>query len=135
VGCSQMRMSPFALLATLAIGTGATSSWAHHSGAMFDAAKTVTLQGTVKEFQWSNPHCWIQLIVVDDSGAMEEWSIEMPSPTGLARVGWQRVSLHPGDKITAQIHPLKTGEKGGGYVSVLLPDGRTLPIRNPAGER
>jgi hypothetical protein len=94
---------------------------AHHSFAMFDDTKTVTLEGTVKEFQWANPHVWVQVLVPDPAtGAQVEWSIEGASVTGLTRRGWTRKSMKPGDKATVVMHPLKSGERGGTLVSLTI---------------
>ena len=105
--------------------TGA-SAQAHHSFAMFDGDKVLTLEGTVREFQWTNPHTWTQLQVKNDQGAVEEWAIEGASLNALARQGWKRTSLKPGDKVSIKIHPLKSGEKGGSFMSATFPDGTTL---------
>jgi Family of unknown function (DUF6152) len=112
----------------------------HHSFAMFDNAKDVVLEGTVKEFQWTNPHTWIQLMVTDASGKQVEWSIEGASPNGLVRQGWTRNSLKPGDKATVVIHPLKDGKNGGSVVRVTV-NGQVLgraggqgPISAPAAD-
>ena len=121
--------NPFALcVAVLAalIGLPGGPAWAHHSFAMFDHDKIVTLQGTVKEFQWSNPHSWIQLMVKNSGGASEEWSIEGGSPNSLARQGWKASSLKTGDEITLTTHPLKNGSKGGSLMSVTLASGQVL---------
>jgi Family of unknown function (DUF6152) len=104
---------------------------AHHSFAMFDNAKEQTLEGTVKEFQWTNPHAWIQLMVPGPDGKQVEWSIECSSPNGLKRQGWRANSIKAGDKVTAIIHPLKNGDAGGSLVIVTLPDGKTLGRRGP----
>jgi Family of unknown function (DUF6152) len=98
---------------------------AHHSGAMFDAQKTVTLQGTVKAFQWSNPHCWIQLLVPKDGGA-QEWSIEMGSTTELYRSGWRPRTLQTGQGVTILAHPMRDGSPGAHFLSAVGPDGATL---------
>ena len=108
----------------------AAPAFAHHSFAMFDNAKEMTLVGTVKEFQWTNPHTWIQVMVKNAQGQMEEWSVEGSSPNGLARRGWSRTSLKPGDQVTMMIHPLKSGEKGGSFMSAKFPDGRALGGEN-----
>ena len=99
---------------------------AHHSFAMFDQSKVVTLQGTVKDFRWTNPHVFIQLLVKNDSGAEDEWSIEMTSPEHLVRVGWKPGTLKPGDKISINIHPMHDNVKGGQYLSGIGPDGQPL---------
>jgi hypothetical protein len=103
-----------------------SAALAHHSFAMFDQSKTVTLQGTVKDFRWTNPHVFIQLLVKNDSGADEEWSIEMTSPEHLVRVGWRPGTLKPGDKVTLNIHPMRDGVKGGQYLSGTGPNGPLL---------
>ena len=98
---------------------------AHHSGAMFDAQKTVTLRGTVKAFQWSNPHCWIQLLVPKE-GVTREWSVEMGSTTELYRSGWRPHTLQPGDKVTVVVHPTRDGSLGAQFLSAQGPDGALL---------
>jgi len=114
------------ILIAIAAMLTASSTLAHHSFAMFDQSKTVTLQGTVKDFRWSNPHVFIQLLVKNDAGVEEEWSIEMTSPEHLVRVGWRPGTLKPGDKVTLNIHPMHDGSKGGQYLSGIGPDG--LPL-------
>jgi hypothetical protein len=99
---------------------------AHHSFAMFDNQKEVTLVGTIKEFQWTNPHSWIQIVVTDPSGAMVEWSVEGGNPGDLARRGWKRTALKPGDKATVKIHPMKNGTNGGSLMTVMLEDGTVI---------
>lgn len=105
----------------------ATGAEAHHSAAMFDKSKTVTLAGTVKELQWTSPHCWIQLMVPGDTG-LSEWSIEMGAPFELLRNGVRRSSLKPGDKVTIVINPTRSGTMGGLFVSAV--DGAGQPIGN-----
>jgi hypothetical protein len=104
---------------------------AHHSFAMFDSAKETTLQGTVKEFQWTNPHAWVQLLVAGPDGKTTEWSIECASPNALKRQGWRGTSIKSGDRVTVIIHPLKSGEPGGSLVILTLPDGSQLGRRGP----
>jgi hypothetical protein len=104
-------------------GLTMTSASAHHSFAMFDAEKNVKLDGTVKEFQWTNPHSWILMMVKNAQGVEEQWAIEMGGPAGLARQGWIPKTLTPGMKVTAIIHPLKDGTRGGQFMAVTLPDG------------
>jgi hypothetical protein len=107
----------------LAIGllAAAPSAMAHHSFAMFDFAKTLTLKGTVKEFQWTNPHVilWIE---TDPSGAdpATSWSVELTSPGNLMRNGWTRQSLKPGDKVEVELNPLRDGKHGGGFRKATL---------------
>ena len=94
---------------------------AHHSFAMFDNQKTVTLEGTVVEFQWTNPHVWIELRVRQPNNNSDaEWSIEGGSAASLARQGWRRGALKPGDRASVTIHPLKDGTNGGLLVAVTV---------------
>lgn len=102
---------------------------AHHSAAMFDASTNLTLAGTVKEFQWTSPHCWIQLLVEDPEhpdDAPVEWGIEMDNPMGLLRHGWKATTLKPGDKVVAIVHPLRDGQPGAQIVSVTRADGTPI---------
>jgi len=110
----------------LALVLTAPAAQAHHSYAMFDRSKTVTLNGTIRQFQWTNPHSWIQLTVPNDSGGTDEWSIEMGSPFELLRVGWTSSTVKAGDKVSIQIHPVKDGSKGGGFVSGMDAGGHPL---------
>src|SRR5215831_10129491 len=110
----RVSLGLFALLA-------ADVASAHHSAAMFDAGKEITLTGTVKEFQWMSPHCWIQLLVSDAAhpdAEPVEWGIEMDNPTGLSRHGWKPASLKPGDRVVVVAHPLRDGTSGAQVVSV-----------------
>jgi hypothetical protein len=114
-----------ALGAALALLAG-PMAMAHHSAAMFDRAKTVTLDGTVKTFKWSNPHAWIELTVAKPGGATDTWNVEMTAPNNLMLEGWKRTTLKPGDKVSLTVNPLKDGKTGGLFVGVKLPDGKTL---------
>jgi Family of unknown function (DUF6152) len=107
----------------------ASPAFAHHSRAMFDQTKQVTLVGTVKELQWTNPHCWIQVLIADSDhpeAAPVEWGLEMGAPLELMRHGWKPGNLKPGDKITVVINPLRDGQPGGLVVSVTGPDGKII---------
>jgi hypothetical protein len=119
------RISLAAVLASLAN----PSAFAHHSRSMFDQTKQVTLVGTVKEFQWTNPHCWIQVLVPDPSNPSAEpleWGVEMGAPVELMRKGWKPGSLLPGDKVTILVNPLRDGQHGGLVLSVTGPDGKII---------
>ena len=107
---------------------GSELASAHHSAAMFDGGKEITLTGTVKEFQWMSPHCWIQLLVADPehpNAAPVEWGIEMDNPTGLSRHGWKPSSLKAGDRVVVVAHPLRDGSSGAQVVSVTT-DGKLI---------
>ena len=102
---------------------------AHHSGAMFDSQMSLTLTGTVKAFQWTNPHCWIQVLVPGAQGPTE-WSVEMGSPSQLYRGGWKQTTVKPGDTITVVIHPMRDGTRGGLFVSASDKDGKPIGARS-----
>jgi hypothetical protein len=110
-------------LAGIAVTMSAMPAVAHHSFAMFDAAASKTVEGTVKDFQWTNPHSWILLTVNNPQGQAEQWAIEMGGPQGLARQGWTPKTLRPGMNVTTVIHPLRDGSNGGQFMAVTLPDG------------
>ena len=126
------RVLSCSLIAVAAMLT-ASSALAHHSFAMFDQSKIVTIQGIVKDFRWTNPHVFIQVMVKNDQGVDEEWSIEMTSPEHLVRTGWKPGTLKPGDKITLNIHPLRDGNiKGGQYLNGTGPDGPLIGAPQPS---
>lgn len=114
------------LLSCLLLAGAAFPAMAHHSFSMFDDKKEVVLKGEVKEFQWSNPHTWIQLNVTDASGKVVEWSIEGGSPYLLGRQGWKRNTLKPGDQVEITVHPMRNGQPGGSFMQAAFPDGRKL---------
>ena len=99
---------------------------AHHSFAMFDTTKRVTLAGTVTAFEWTNPHAYIELDVADEKGGVKHWSIELGSPSILMQGGWKFKDLKYGDKVTAIVNPLKNGQSGALLASITMPDGRVL---------
>jgi hypothetical protein len=99
---------------------------------MFDAAASKTVEGTVKDFQWTNPHSWILLTVDNAQGQAEQWAIEMGGPQGLARQGWTPKTLRPGMKVQTVIHPLRDGSNGGQFMAVTLPDGTRMGNPNAA---
>jgi hypothetical protein len=111
---------------TAAISLTSFAAGAHHSFAMFDLGKEVTVEAAIKEVQFTNPHVWLQILVKDDKGVETEWSIESGAPGMMLRNGWKPSTLKPGDKVTLTMHPLRNGKSGGSLVSVTVPDGRTL---------
>lgn len=121
----KFRLAP--VLAGLALLAGpASPALAHHSFAMFDREHPVMLVGTIKEFQWTNPHSWIQIQAPDDKGVVKEWSIESLSTGTLSRMGWRPGTFKPGDKVTLKIFPMKDGSPGGTFVGAILANGQTL---------
>ena len=114
------------LAGALAAGmSAAIPASAHHSFAMFDQTKIITLEGVVREFQWTNPHAFIELSV-RDNGQLRVWSIELNSPNNLRRQGWRRNSLHQGDRITLRANPLRDGHTGGLFLDLEKEDGTML---------
>jgi hypothetical protein len=113
-------------IALAALFLAAVPAAAHHSFAMFDQRKIMTLEGTVTEFQWTNPHAFIEIDVSGERGQVRHWSIELNSPNNLRRQGWSRSSLKPGDKVTLRINPLRDGKAGGLFLDLTLAGGRVL---------
>lgn len=120
----------------LALGMGslALPALAHHSFAMFDQTKQMSVQGTVKEFQWTNPHAFIR-VEATVSGSTDVWEVELNSPNNLKRQGWNSQSVKTGDKVTVVLNPLRelAKHKGGLFVAVTLPDGSVLGDATRAG--
>jgi hypothetical protein len=114
------------LLPCLLLAGVVAPALAHHSFSVFDDKKEVVLKGEVKEFQWSNPHTWIQLNVTDAAGKVVEWSIEGGSPNLVGRQGWKRNTFEPGDLVEITVHPMRDGQPGGSFMRAVLADGRKL---------
>jgi len=121
-----MKLNALALAGMAAMAVYAIPAAAHHSFAMFDASKTVTLEGSIKEFQWTNPHAWIMLNVANPQGQADQWAIELNGPSGLVRDGWKPKTLTPGMNVSVTIHPLRDGTNGGQFLTVKLPDGTQM---------
>ena len=113
------------LLGAAAALLAAVPALAHHSFAMFDQRRIMTLEGTVTEFQWTNPHSFIELDVTT-GGRTQRWSIELNSPNNLTRQGWRRTSLKAGERVSVRIAPLRNGHPGGLFLDLRKPDGRVL---------
>ena len=123
-----MMQKLLGFLATVVLWSGAPAL-AHHSGAMFDRTKTVELAGTIKQYQFTNPHVWIEVIVPPKKGkdtTPVQWSIEGEGPAIMARMGLGPSVLKSGDKVTIKAHPLRDGRPGGSFISVTLPDGKVV---------
>jgi hypothetical protein len=104
----------------------APTAGGHHSFATYDRTTNLTLTGTVREFQWTNPHAWIQVLVPDDKGGTTEWSVECGSPNMMARTGWKKTTLAPGAAVSVTINPLLDGGPSGSLVTITLADGTVL---------
>ena len=118
-----------ALMGALLLYAGA--ALAHHSAAMFDDQHRITLNGTVRLFQWTNPHCYLQLLVKNSKGQQEEWSLEMAGPMYLYNLGFRPSTLKAGEQLTVKISPLRNGSKGGLLVEAVTAGGKRLGISKP----
>jgi hypothetical protein len=113
---------------------GMHTALSHHSFAMFDHDHQIKLHGKVTQFEWSNPHVYIEMDAVDATGATKHYTIECANPGILDRVGWKFNMIKAGDQITTIIAPLRTGEPGGLLKQVTLSDGRKFGNGAPAGK-
>jgi len=129
------KSSTIAAVLAMAMG-GVASAFAHHSGAMFDRSQVVSLEAVVVEWSWTNPHSWLQVSAEHNGEANVLWSFESTSTQILAKQGWRRTSLVPGDKVVVEYNPFRDGAPGGNLVRVTKQDGTVLgpPARPlPAG--
>lgn len=120
-----MKRTFTTLLVLAGLGLAPYVASAHHSAAMFDNTRVKDLSGTVKEFQWKNPHVWLQLNV-QNGGVKEEWSIEGGSPNTLSRQGWRPTTFTPGAVVSIRVNPMKDGSPGGQFVAAKFDDGKTI---------
>ena len=116
----------FVLAGVMGLAVTAPATHAHHSFAMFDQTKVVEVSGTVREFQWSNPHAYIQLQAQGANGQIVEWSLEMGSPMYLYARGWRPRTLRAGNEVTIRINPLRNGSPGGVVLDVKDANGREI---------
>jgi hypothetical protein len=119
----------FALFALLLLSTSAV---AHHGTASFDTSKDLTLKGTVTDWIWANPHCFLKFDAMDETGTLRNWAVEVSNPTDMTKRGWARSSFKVGDAVTVNLQPVKNGAPIGRLRSVVLPDGSTLTAMGPA---
>lgn len=98
---------------------------AHHSFAMFDMTRSVTIEGTVESFKWAMPHVWLY-VVVAGADEPQQWGLECHSPNIIARKGWTSKTLQPGDKVRITMHPKRDGTATGSLINITLPDGTVL---------
>jgi hypothetical protein len=102
---------------------------AHHSAAMFDMEKEITVNGTVKDFQYTNPHSWLIVVTPGPDGKDIVWSFETEGPSTLERAGIKRSSLQAGDKVSVKTHPMKDGRTAGTWLTLTKSDGTVLQPR------
>ena len=120
------RLLAGALAIVMAVAAGAARLGAHHSFAMFDTANRVTLTGTVTQFQWTNPHAYIEIDVPDGTNPPKHWTVELGSTSILMQGGWKFTDVKPKQTITVVISPLRNGQPAGLLVRITLADGRVL---------
>jgi hypothetical protein len=129
-----MNLKAVSLIA-IAVAAFTAPAIAHHSFAMFDDQKTVTLQGTVKEFEWVNPHSWLRVMVNDEkTGKPALWALELSSPSRLVTMGMHADSVKPGDAVSVTFHPMKDGTRGGQFMQATLPGGKQIIRANARDE-
>jgi hypothetical protein len=122
-------------LATIAASAIGAPAFAHHSFAMFDAEKTLTMKGTVKEFEWTNPHSWLRVTVMDEkTGKPLLWALEMSSPARLTTMGMHANSVKAGDSVSVTFHPMRDGTRGGQFIQAMLPGGKAVIRANAKDE-
>jgi hypothetical protein len=123
------------IVAAFAVPALTVPAFAHHSFAMFDAQKTVTLEGTVNEFEWVNPHSWLRIEVNDEkTGRPVIWAIELSSPSRLITMGMHADSVKPGDVVSVTMHPMRDGTRGGQFIQAVLPGGKQVIRANARDE-
>jgi hypothetical protein len=131
---NKAKTTGFLSAAAVTLGLMVTTApaFAHHAfAAEYDTSKPITLTGVVTKLEWTNPHAHVLLSVKDESGATTVWDFELGSPNGLARRGWSRSSLKPGDMVTAMGYKAKDGSKLANARSVSFADGRKIFAGSP----
>ena len=111
---------------TVALLIVSPSLVAHHGAASFDTAKKVTLKGSVVEWFWANPHCFLRFSVKDESGQAVEWVVETQSGPNILPLGYTKQTFKPGDEVTVTLQPVRNGKPLGRLLSVVLPNGKKL---------
>jgi len=113
-------------IAALCVPLISVSVSAHHGAAALDTGKEITLKGTVTEWIWSNPHCFLQFDAKDDTGNVRNWAVETQNPTTMTQRGWSRTSFKAGDEVTVTLEPVRNNQPIGRLLTVVLPNGEKL---------
>ena len=121
-------MKTFRAWSLLAVLLASAPLLAHHGNAAFDVGKKLTLKGTVTEWVWANPHCWLKFDVKDESGKVVNWVAETSNAADMVERGWSKRVFTPGDQVSVTLEPVKNGKPVGRVLSVLLPNGQTLGL-------
>jgi hypothetical protein len=99
---------------------------AHHGTAGYDTEKELVMKGTVTEWLWANPHCFVKYDTTYDKGLVAHWAVEVSNPVDMTKRGWSKHSLNVGDQVTVTVRPAKNGATVGQLLKVVLPSGQTL---------
>jgi hypothetical protein len=124
-------MTAAASIAALSVLLVSVPLLAHHGAAGLDTGKEITLRGTVTEWIWSNPHCFLQFDAKDDTGTVRNWAVETQNPTAMTQRGFSRTLFKVGDEVTVIIEPVKNGQPIGRLLTVLLANGQKLVAAPP----
>lgn len=101
---------------------------AHHSSSAFDTGKKLVLKGTVKQWVYSNPHCFLMIEITDDKGEAVQWVAETQAPSVIFPQGYRRDTFKAGEVVTVTVEPFKDGRPFGRILQTVLPDGTTLGV-------
>ncbi|HET9269096.1 MAG TPA: DUF6152 family protein [Vicinamibacterales bacterium] len=121
-----MRYTLTALIVAMGILAGTGTVIAHHGAATFDTGKKLTMEGTVTEWVWSNPHCFLKFDVTEKDGTVRHWTVETSNPPDMVNRGWSRRSFKGGEKVTVVVEPVKSGNPVGRLLNVTFADGKVL---------
>lgn len=123
-----MMRSKVVAVSLLAVGIlmASVSLFAHHGNAGYDYEKTITVKGTVTEWVWSNPHCFLKFDAKDDNGNVAHWVVEASNPPDMMHAGWTATTFKSGDEVTVDIMPTKNGTHVGRIRRVIMSDGKVL---------
>jgi hypothetical protein len=122
IGLKQLAFTGL-LAATLAL-TSSSPAWSHHSHAMFDHDKEVTITGTVSQWIFRNPHVFLYMDVKNDAGDTTTYTVEFSNLTNMLKMGFAATTFKAGDSVTVTMHPLADGRPGGNYIVATTPDGK-----------
>jgi hypothetical protein len=125
------KVSLGAVAGTILMAGAMAPAVAHHSAAMFDMDKTVSLTGVVKDFQYTNPHSWLIVAVPGADGKEVDWSFEAEGPSTLLQNGIKKSSLPPGEKVTVRTHPMKDGRPAGAWIDLTDSKGKVVDPHGP----
>ena len=126
-----MQNKLLALFITAGVLAISLPAVAHHGAASFDTGKQVMLKGTVTEWIWANPHCFLKFDATDDTGTVRNWAVETQNPTSMSQRGWRRTSFKTGDQVTVTLEPVKNGAPVGRVISVITAGGQRLGTAGP----